>query len=73
MCVEEVGKLRGYLTESKAVIEAMGILPRAAYRYPFDYIALETISKCISIANACLTLIESRQRFRHRGLHPELR
>jgi hypothetical protein len=60
MCVEEVGMLRDYLTESKAVIEQMGILPRAAPRYPFDYIALETISKCISIANACLMLIESR-------------
>lgn len=51
--------LRSYMAEARAAIEGLGIHPRQAHRYPFDLIAMEHIAKVISIAEACLILLDS--------------
>jgi len=41
------------------VINAMGILPRDPYKFPFDIIGLAAVSKAFALAKACINLLRS--------------
>ncbi|MGI9103646.1 MAG: DUF5677 domain-containing protein [Terriglobales bacterium] len=54
----EVRKVRSYIKTAGNVINDLGIYARVEQRYPFDVIALATISKVLALARACLALCE---------------
>jgi hypothetical protein len=63
-----IASVRKYVCAVQAAVTALRIRPRTAYRYPFDHIALEIISKSFSIAEACLLLIEANHQDEAYGL-----
>jgi hypothetical protein len=58
--VEEIKKVRTYIKIAEAEINKLRIIPRLAYRYPFDSVALATLSKAFALSKACLKLLTSR-------------
>lgn len=52
-------KLREYMRDARAAVNALNILPRTTHRYVFDHVALEIVSKAFSIAEASLVLIDA--------------
>jgi hypothetical protein len=55
----EILIVRGYLEKAEAEIARIGIMPRVAYRYPFDIVGLGTVSKAFALAYACVELLEA--------------
>lgn len=53
--------LQRYLDAVVAHFEELEIYPRNVLRYPFDYVALELLSKAISICRSCLILLRNDQ------------
>jgi Family of unknown function (DUF5677) len=56
---DEIGKVQAYITGAEASVNALRIYPRTMARYPFDTVALETVSKAFALSKACLTLLKS--------------
>ncbi len=55
----EAKKIRAYVKKAEVEIAKLCIIPRLAYRYPFDIVGLATLSKVFALSNACLTLLAS--------------
>jgi Family of unknown function (DUF5677) len=55
----ELKKIRAYVENAEREVSHLGIVPRAAYKFPFDIVALATLSKAFAIAKACLKLLAS--------------
>jgi hypothetical protein len=55
----ELRKTRAYVNRAVRELNALGILPRAAPKFPFDIVGLATLSKAFAIAKACLKLLAS--------------
>ncbi len=56
---KEVEKVSKYVKEAEAEINELRISPRLPFKYPFDVVALPTVSKAFALSNACLKLISS--------------
>jgi hypothetical protein len=56
---EEIRKVRVYVKNAKIEIDRLGIIPRVAYKYPFDIVGLSSLSKAFAIAQATLKLLAS--------------
>jgi hypothetical protein len=55
----EIRKVQAYVRSAEFEIGKLGIIPRAAYRYPFDIVGLANLSKAFAIAKATLKLLAS--------------
>ncbi len=55
----ETEKIRAYVKKAEAGIAKLDIIPRVAYRHPFDIVGLATLSKVFALAKACLKLLAS--------------
>jgi hypothetical protein len=55
----EIQKIRAYVKNAEREIGRLGIVPRTAYKFPFDIVALATLSKAFAITRACLKLLAS--------------
>jgi uncharacterized protein DUF5677 len=55
----EIEKVRAYITEAKAEVDKLEIIPRTLTRYAFDSVALAAVSKAFAISKACLALLSS--------------
>src|SRR5713226_2663906 len=53
-------KIRKYVRTMQAEVNRLRIIPRDATKYPFDGIALATLSKVFALSNACLRLLDAR-------------
>jgi hypothetical protein len=56
---QEIAKVRAYIVEAEAELTELGIFPRVITRYPFDSVALATVSKAFALSKACLALLTS--------------
>ncbi len=65
-------KVREYLRNVERSIGSLGIHARVAHKYPFDIVALATLSKAFALAKACLTLLSSNQPDEAHGLSRSL-
>jgi hypothetical protein len=54
----EVRKVQAYIRKAEAEVNKLEILPRGAYRYPFDIVALATVSKGFALSKACIKLLK---------------
>jgi hypothetical protein len=55
----EIRKVRAYVKKAKIEIDKLQLIPRVAYKYPFDILGLEHLSKAFAIAEATLKLLAS--------------
>jgi hypothetical protein len=53
----ELQKIRAYVKNAEREICRLGIFPRVAHKFPFDIVALATLSKAFAIARACVKLL----------------
>jgi Family of unknown function (DUF5677) len=53
-------RITAYIAAASEYFEGLRIYPRVPDRYPFDSVALELLSKGISIANACIELLRAK-------------
>ena len=51
--------LKKYILQLEERINNLRIVTRVFTRYPFDYVALEIVSKAFALAKACLVLLEA--------------
>jgi hypothetical protein len=58
---KEMAKVARFVRAAEAEINAMGIMPREPYKFPFDLVGLATLSKAFALSNACLKLLRSNQ------------
>jgi hypothetical protein len=56
---KEMAKVARFVRAAEAEINAMGIMPREPYKFPFDLVGLATLSKAFALSNACLKLLRS--------------
>jgi hypothetical protein len=59
--LKEIGKVARFVRAAEKEINAIGIVPRVPYKFPFDIVGLATLSKAFSLSNACLKLLRSDQ------------
>lgn len=60
MPVREIEKdVRSYIDIAETTLNDFGIYPRVAPRYPFEIVALATLSKAFALSKACLELLKS--------------
>src|SRR5579872_571199 len=59
--LKEIGKVARFVRGAEKEINAIGIVPRVPYKFPFDIVGLATLSKAFSLSNACLKLLRSDQ------------
>jgi hypothetical protein len=57
--LEEVAKVRKYLSDAEAELARVKLIPRQPYFNKFDFIAAAMLSKAFSVARASLLLIEN--------------
>src|SRR5271170_2941573 len=57
--IGEIWKVQAYVRRAEAEVNKLQIFPRAAYRYPFDIVALATVSKGFALSKACIKLLIS--------------
>ncbi len=55
----ELARVGRFVRAVEKEINAMGIVPRHPYNFPFDIAGLATVSKAFALANACLKLLRS--------------
>ncbi|HEX3104418.1 MAG TPA: DUF5677 domain-containing protein [Terriglobales bacterium] len=55
----ELRKIRDYVRNAELEINRLGVVPRIMHKYPFDAVALATLSKAFAIAKACLRLLSA--------------
>ena len=53
----QIRKVQSYLKQAEAEVNKLGIIPRRAYRHPFDILGLATLSKVFALSRACLKLV----------------
>jgi hypothetical protein len=58
---KEIAKVACFVRAAEKEINAMGIIPREPYQFPFDIVGLATLSKAFALSNACLKLLRSDQ------------
>jgi len=58
--IGEIRKVQAYVRGAQAEVNKLEILPRVAYRCPFDIVALATISKGFALSRACIKLLNSQ-------------
>ena len=58
---KEIAKVARFVRAAEREINALGIIPREPYKFPFDIVGLATLSKAFALANACLKLLRSSQ------------
>jgi hypothetical protein len=56
---QEVEKVRAYILKAEAELGELEIFPRIMTRYPFDSVALATVSKAFALSKACVALLTS--------------
>ena len=59
--IAELRKIRAYVTCAERGVNRLGIVPRAADKFPFDILGLASLSKAFAISKACLRLLSSGQ------------
>jgi len=55
--LKELQKIRDYVENVSRGVNRLKIVPRVAYKFPFDLVGLGTLSKAFGIARACLKLL----------------
>ena len=56
---KEIDKVSRFVRAAETEINAMGILPRDPYKFPFDIVGLAAVSKAFALAKACINLLRS--------------
>ncbi len=56
---EEIRAARLYIRSAEAAVNGLGICPRGASLYPFDIVALATLSKAFALSKACVRLLQA--------------
>jgi hypothetical protein len=55
----QIALIRQYIAEVETEVNTLKIFPRDKFRYAFDSIALEIVSKSFALAKACICLLDS--------------
>ena len=54
-----IRKVSRFVRAAEKELNAMGIMPRDPYKFPFDIVGLASVSKVFALAKACLNLLRS--------------
>jgi Family of unknown function (DUF5677) len=56
---KEITKVNRFVKAAEKAINAMEIIPRDPWKFPFEIVALANVSKAFALAKACLVLLRS--------------